>query len=82
MLPISTVLRNAAIFCLLWFIANYSYNVSLDMTSFSSSEIISTTSSIHTLLLSRIFLKEQITPSKVLAVLMWYVPLSYLHSRL
>ncbi len=59
----------AAIVAPLWFIANYSYNLSLAKTSVASNTIISSTSSLFTYLFSVIFLKERLTLLSVVGVL-------------
>ena len=41
-------MRIALVVCPLWFVANFTYNVSLAMTSITSNTIISTTSSLWT----------------------------------
>ena len=51
-------LRLALIICPLWFLANWTYNESLDLTSVTSSTIISTTSTIWTYILSVLFANE------------------------
>lgn len=49
----------AAVFCPVWFIANYSFNLSLTMTSVASSTVISATSSLWTLMLGALLRVEQ-----------------------
>ena len=67
--PMRTVIRSAAVFASLWFLANYVYrfaclhphccathrSLSLNMTTVSSNTIISCTSGFFTLILSAIF---------------------------
>lgn len=50
--------RQAAMFCPLWFGANYFFNLSLSMTSISSNTIISSCSGVLTLVLAVIILKD------------------------
>ncbi|DAZ94984.1 TPA: hypothetical protein N0F65_000616 [Lagenidium giganteum] len=52
----------------LWFLANWTYNMSLNMTSVTSSTIVSSTSTVFTFLLSVIVLKEQCMWMKVFGV--------------
>jgi len=49
----------SATFCLLWFAANYFYNLSLNMTDISSNTIICNTSIIFVFIFSWIFLKTE-----------------------
>ncbi|OQS07760.1 Drug/Metabolite Transporter (DMT) Superfamily [Thraustotheca clavata] len=55
----------SAIVAPLWFIANFTYTISLSMTSVTSSTIISSTSAMFTFGLSIYFLKEKFTWSKL-----------------
>lgn len=52
------ILRISAIVSPLWFIANFTYNQSLNMTSVTSSTIVSSTSTVFTFLLSVFVLRE------------------------
>ncbi|OQR83363.1 Drug/Metabolite Transporter (DMT) Superfamily [Achlya hypogyna] len=61
-------LRISAIIAPLWFIANYTYTISLSMTSVTSSTIISSTSAMFTFALSIFFLKEKFTWLKLVGV--------------
>ncbi|RLN94022.1 hypothetical protein BBJ28_00021422 [Nothophytophthora sp. Chile5] len=58
----------AAIVAPLWFIANFTYNESLNLTSVTSSTILSATSSVFTLILGVWILKERFTWAKLLGV--------------
>lgn len=58
----------SAKFTLLWFIANYFYNLSLVYTSIASSNIISSTSSVSTFLLSIVLIKTKPDLVKFIAV--------------
>ncbi|KAI0931924.1 hypothetical protein AcW1_000803 [Taiwanofungus camphoratus] len=60
--------RLAAVFCLLWFIANWSVNASLDYTSVASATILSSMSGFFTLGIGRIFRVEALTIVKFVAV--------------
>lgn len=62
-------MRVSLIVCPLWFLANWSYNQSLSMTSVTSSTIISTTSSLFSFILSVIFTGEKFTGLKLFGVL-------------
>ena len=50
----------------LWFLANFSYNQSLSLTSITSSTVLSSTSTIFTFLFSLYLLKEHFTVWKIL----------------
>lgn len=65
---LSELWRCAMMFCPLWFAANCLFNYSLAMTSVSSNTILSSTSSVWTLLLSRAILVHPITKAKLCAV--------------
>ncbi|CUF93358.1 membrane-associated protein, putative [Bodo saltans] len=65
---ISELWRCALMFCPLWFAANSLFNFSLAMTSVASNTILSSTSSIWTLVMSRVILGQPITIAKVVAV--------------
>ncbi|KAL4110084.1 hypothetical protein PRIC1_001777 [Phytophthora ramorum] len=58
----------AAIVAPLWFVANFAYNESLNLTSVTSSTILSTTSTVFTLILAVWILKERFTWLKALGV--------------
>ncbi|OQR87530.1 Drug/Metabolite Transporter (DMT) Superfamily [Achlya hypogyna] len=55
----------SAIVAPLWFLANFTYNVSLNMTSVTSSTIISSTSAMFTFGLSIVYLGERFTVAKL-----------------
>jgi len=59
----------ALIVCPLWFLANSSYNVSLDLTSVTNSTIISTTSSIFTYIFGVVAGEERLHWLSVLGIL-------------
>ena len=56
-------------FCVLWFLANFFYNLSLTATTVSSTTILSNTSSIFVFLLGFFFLRDRFTVPKLVAVL-------------
>eukprot|EP01127_Copromyxa_protea_P000041 TRINITY_DN10036_c0_g1_i2.p1 TRINITY_DN10036_c0_g1~~TRINITY_DN10036_c0_g1_i2.p1 ORF type:complete len:367 (-),score=58.49 TRINITY_DN10036_c0_g1_i2:23-1123(-) len=58
----------SAVFCPIWFLANYTFNLSLSLTSVSSNTIISTTSSFFSLVLGALVGIEQLSFVKVLAI--------------
>lgn len=60
----------ASQFCPLWFLANYFYNLSLNLTSVSSSTILSSTSGLITLMLSIWVLRESPDFCKFFAALL------------
>ena len=60
MTPIETLRMSAAV-VLPWFLAQYTYNVSLRFTSITSNTIISTSSSLHTFFFGVLFLGERFT---------------------
>ncbi|KAF7320438.1 hypothetical protein MKEN_00828700 [Mycena kentingensis (nom. inval.)] len=60
--------RLALVFCLVWFVANWTLNASLDFTSVSSATILSSTSGFFTLGIGRIFRVESFTLLKTVAV--------------
>jgi len=60
--------RLAAWFCLLWFVANWALNASLDYTSVASATILSSMSGFFTLGIGRVFRVETLTVVKIAAV--------------
>ncbi|CCI44527.1 unnamed protein product [Albugo candida] len=66
----NSIIRASALIAPLWFLANLTYNASLDMTSVTSSTIISSTSTVFTLLLSVLVLQEQFTWLKLTGVVL------------
>ncbi|EDR15641.1 uncharacterized protein LACBIDRAFT_181179 [Laccaria bicolor S238N-H82] len=58
----------ALVFCLLWFVANWTVNASLDYTSVASATVLSSTSGFFTLGIGRLFRVEKLTIIKVAAV--------------
>ncbi|KAI0673464.1 hypothetical protein C8Q78DRAFT_1185476 [Trametes maxima] len=63
----------AAVFCLLWFIANWTVNAALDYTSVASATILSSMSGFFTLGIGRIFRVETLTIVKIGAVFTSFV---------
>ncbi|KAI0639732.1 hypothetical protein C8Q77DRAFT_1082614 [Trametes polyzona] len=63
----------AAVFCFLWFIANWTVNASLDYTSVASATILSSMSGFFTLGIGRIFRVESLTIVKIAAVFTSFV---------
>ena len=53
-----------------WFAANFTYNMSMSLTSITASTVISSSSAAFTLLLSVVWLGEQLTPLKIAGVAM------------
>ncbi|EJU02304.1 hypothetical protein DACRYDRAFT_116030 [Dacryopinax primogenitus] len=58
----------AAVFCILWFFANWTTNASLEFTSVASSTILASTSGFFTLAVGRLFGVEKLTWGKIAAV--------------
>ncbi|KAF2902239.1 hypothetical protein ILUMI_03956 [Ignelater luminosus] len=72
-LPIYKVAKISFIFCLLWFLANYAYQLALAKTEAGMVNLLSSSSSLFTLLLSAVFPSNQsdrFTLSKLVAVSM------------
>ncbi|ESK98308.1 vacuolar membrane protein [Moniliophthora roreri MCA 2997] len=72
-LPPFTTLETAklaSVFCIFWFIANWTVNASLDYTSVASATILSSMSGFFTLLFGRIFKVEKLSLAKIAAVFM------------
>ncbi|CAH0552063.1 unnamed protein product [Brassicogethes aeneus] len=70
-LPIFRVAKIAFIFCFLWFLANYTYQVALSETEAGMVNVLSSTSSLFTLILAAVFPStntDKFTLSKLLAV--------------
>jgi len=61
-------MRVSLIVCPIWFLANWTYNQSLSMTSVTSSTIISTTSTLFSFILSVMFTGEKYTFIKLIGV--------------
>ncbi len=59
----------AALLCPLWFGLNYTFNFSLSRTSLASNTILSSTSSLWTLVLSVLVLKQRLVWPNVVGVL-------------
>ncbi|EEY61499.1 Drug/Metabolite Transporter (DMT) Superfamily [Phytophthora infestans T30-4] len=66
----SQIFRISAIISPLWFLANFTYNESLNLTSVSSSTIVSSTSTVFTFLLSVVALKEPFVWMKLAGVIL------------
>ncbi|KAG5486832.1 hypothetical protein LSCM4_06297 [Leishmania orientalis] len=60
--------RCALFFCPFWFLANYLFNLSLSITSVASNTILSSTSSIWTLFLSYVLLRQRVGAHRLAAV--------------
>lgn len=71
--PLRQTARAALIVCPLWFMANFTYNWSLGMTSVTSSTVISSSSAAFTLLFSVYCLGEPLTLLKLFGVLLCWV---------
>ena len=71
--PLRQTARAALVVCPLWFLANFTYNWSLGMTSVTSSTVISSSSAAFTLLFSVYCLGEPLTLLKLLGVLLCWV---------
>lgn len=67
-LSTSETARLAAVFCFVWFAANWSVNASLGLTSVGSSTVLAGMSGFFTLALGRMLRVETLTRAKVLAV--------------
>jgi len=64
------VIQLSAMFCPLWFAANFTFSYSLTMTSVSSNTILSTTSGLFTLVLGALLGIDKFTITKLIAVLL------------
>ncbi|CAD2222126.1 solute carrier family 35, member F5 [Angomonas deanei] len=64
--------KAAAFFCPFWFFANYLFNLSLSRTSVASNTILSSTSSIWTVLLSYVWLRQPVGILKWLGVILCF----------
>ncbi|KAG8700442.1 hypothetical protein FRC08_004702 [Ceratobasidium sp. 394] len=63
----------AAIFCLFWFLANWTVNASLEFTSVASTTILASMSGFFTLLIGRLFHVESFSVGKIGAVIVSFV---------
>ncbi|KAG9078935.1 hypothetical protein FS749_009006, partial [Ceratobasidium sp. UAMH 11750] len=63
----------AAIFCLFWFLANWTVNASLEFTSVASTTILASMSGFFTLLIGRLFHVESFSVEKIGAVIVSFV---------
>eukprot|EP00026_Physarum_polycephalum_P008125 Phypoly_transcript_08203.p1 GENE.Phypoly_transcript_08203~~Phypoly_transcript_08203.p1 ORF type:complete len:412 (+),score=31.56 Phypoly_transcript_08203:177-1412(+) len=68
-LSVYEVIKLSALFCPIWFIANYPYNVGLAMTSVSSNTILSTLSGLFSLILSSLMGVDRFTVWKLIAAI-------------
>ena len=66
--PVQRAARAGAMIAPIWFAANCTYNISMSLTSITSSTVISSSSSAFTLLLSVRWLSEAPTPLKLVGV--------------
>ncbi|KDQ30683.1 hypothetical protein PLEOSDRAFT_1074969 [Pleurotus ostreatus PC15] len=64
-LTIRETIKLASVFCIFWFIANWSVNAALEYTSVASATILSSMSGFFTLAIGRIFRVETFTMAKV-----------------
>ncbi|KAK7075174.1 hypothetical protein SK128_015223, partial [Halocaridina rubra] len=72
-LSIKEVMKISSIFCLLWFLGNYGYQIALSDTEAGIVNIVSSTSGLFTLILAAIFpssLTDKFTISKLASVLL------------
>jgi len=69
-IPILQVAKLSLMFCPIWFVANYTFNWSLAVTSVSSSTVISTSSSFFALIFAHIGGVDKITIKKLGAVML------------
>jgi len=60
-------------FWLLWFLANWTLNASLEFTSVASSTVLASTSGFFTLLVTWVFRMEQVSRTKIIGVLASFV---------
>jgi len=63
----------ACSFCLLWFIANWTLNAALELTSVASATILSTMSGFFTLGIGRLFRVEKLSLIKICAVVTSFI---------
>ncbi|XP_067001270.1 solute carrier family 35 member F5 [Anabrus simplex] len=69
--PIQKIAKIALMFCFLWFVANYTYQIALAKTEAGIVNVLSSTSSLFTLVLAALFpsnLGDRFTLSKLVAV--------------
>ncbi|KAG8755479.1 hypothetical protein FRC12_010875 [Ceratobasidium sp. 428] len=73
--PLTTheTIKLAAIFCLFWFLANWTVNASLEFTSVASTTILASMSGFFTLLIGRLFHVEALSLEKIGAVAVSFV---------
>ncbi|KAJ7597151.1 hypothetical protein C8J56DRAFT_919340 [Mycena floridula] len=65
--------RLASVFCVLWFVANWTLNTSLDYTSVASATILSSTSGFFTMAVGGVFRVERLTWTKGAAVITSFI---------
>ncbi|KAI5124626.1 hypothetical protein M0805_004236 [Coniferiporia weirii] len=68
-LTVRQTAKLASVFCLIWFAANWSVNMSLEFTSVASSTILSSTSGFFTLVVGGVFKVETMSIVKIMAVI-------------
>eukprot|EP01122_Echinamoeba_exundans_P013430 TRINITY_DN5863_c0_g2_i1.p1 TRINITY_DN5863_c0_g2~~TRINITY_DN5863_c0_g2_i1.p1 ORF type:complete len:445 (-),score=65.85 TRINITY_DN5863_c0_g2_i1:744-2078(-) len=68
-LPVTAIMKLSIQFCVVWFLANWTYNASLSLTSVTSNTIISTTSSFFTLVFTHFCGVEKFTIKRLIAVM-------------
>ncbi|KAF4605323.1 hypothetical protein EYR40_004107 [Pleurotus pulmonarius] len=72
-LTIRETVKLASVFCIFWFIANWSVNAALEYTSVASATILSSMSGFFTLAIGRIFRVETFTMAKIAAIVMSFI---------
>ena len=73
LISMKQTMKLSGIFCILWFIANFSSNASLSYTSVASQTILSSTSSFFTLFIGAILQVESINSKKLLGLLISFI---------
>ncbi|GAM26182.1 hypothetical protein SAMD00019534_093570 [Acytostelium subglobosum LB1] len=66
---IKSIIKFSAILCPIWFAANYTYNISLDITSISSNTILSSLSGVFSLFISVAMKVDKFTIEKLFATI-------------
>lgn len=82
---VRTVCKLALLFCVLWFVANYSYQEALLGTEAAIVNILSSTSGLFTLILAAVWSSgpgDKFTLSKLIAVLIRYFTPQYVYNSL
>lgn len=72
-LSVKDTVKLSALFCVLWFTANFSTNASLSYTSVTSQTILSSTSSFFTLFIGAILHVESVNSKKLLGLLISFI---------